>query len=288
MFTLADCLLLLLALITVGASADPGYADSAELGSGTPSAEEIDLLESLSLLAVNSSNVSLTMSEGGWRCPTLQIGQYSTLTLPMRETFGARFEDEFSLLLQLRSWQLEDRSLLTLLNPYSHILLQIRLSPYTFSFVSTRHRHYEFPVGVLSDGAWHRVSVGVSAQRLALYVDCTLVESVSWNSPGLDITTDGLLMVGGIVEGFETPFEGDLRQMTFLMGNPDAASDHCAFHRPACKGASVAPKPPRSPGMSRTMEDLLLSSNDLEDLIENAESSTDMEVPPIVSVTLGV
>lgn len=53
-------------------------------------AEEVDLLKSLSSLALNSSNVSLTVSEGDQRCPTLHIGQYSTLTLPMRETFGPR------------------------------------------------------------------------------------------------------------------------------------------------------------------------------------------------------
>ncbi|KAG5840838.1 hypothetical protein ANANG_G00192920 [Anguilla anguilla] len=283
MFTLADYFVLLLALITVGASVHPGYTDSAEMGSGTPFPEEVDLLESLSWIALNSSNVSLTVSEGTQRCPTLHIGQYSTLTLPMRETFGPRFPDEFTLLLQLRSSQPEDRSLLTLQNPYSHIMLQIRFSPYTFTFISTQHRHYEFPVGVLSDGEWHRVSVGVSAHRLALYVDCELVESVNWNNPSLDITTDGLLMVGGIVEGFETPFEGDLRQMTFLLGDPDAATDHCTLHMPLCNGMPMPPKPPRSPGISQTVEDLLLSSNDLEDLMENFESSSDVEIPPIDS-----
>ncbi|XP_061115428.1 collagen alpha-1(V) chain-like [Conger conger] len=242
-------------------------------------AEEVDLLERLSSLALNSSNVSLSVSEGAQRCPTLHIGQYSTLTLPMEETFGPRFPDEFTLLMQLRTSQPEDCSLLTLQNPYSHLMLQIRVSPYTFTFISTRQRHYEFPVGVLSDGEWHRVSVGVSAHRLALYVDCRLVESVNWDSPSLDITTDGLLMVGGIVEGFEMPFQGDLRQMTFLMGNPDAATDHCTLHMPMCNGMPVPPKAPRSPGTSPTMEDLL-SSNDLENLME---SSTDMDVPLIDS-----
>lgn len=68
--------------------------------------------------------------------------------------------------------------------------------------------YFRFPVAVLSDGNWHRVAVSVSTGRLALYVDCSLVESVDWaNKEGLGITTDGLIMVGGIIEGFEIPFE---------------------------------------------------------------------------------
>ena len=59
----------------------------------------------------------------------------------------------------------------------------------------------------LSNEDWHHVAVSVSSKRLALFVDCSLVESVDWVYPGMDISTDGLLMVGGIVEGFETPFE---------------------------------------------------------------------------------
>ena len=63
------------------------------------------------------------------------------------------------------------------------------------------------PVSGLSDGKWHHVAVSVSAKRLALYVDCSLLESVDWVYHGMGINTDGLLMVGGIIEGFETPFE---------------------------------------------------------------------------------
>lgn len=63
-------------------------------------------------------------------------------------------------------------------------------------------------MAVLSDGNWHRVAVSVSARRLVLYVDCALVESIDWAyKEGLEVTTDGLIMVGGIVEGFEIPFE---------------------------------------------------------------------------------
>lgn len=60
---------------------------------------------------------------------------------------------------------------------------------------------------MLPDGQWHQVSVGVSSSWLALYVDCELVERVNWTFPGQGITTDGLLMLGDIIEGFETPFE---------------------------------------------------------------------------------
>nr|XP_023647397.1 collagen alpha-1(V) chain-like [Paramormyrops kingsleyae] len=95
-----------------------------------------------------------------------------------------------------------------------------------------------FPVRVLSDGGWHRVSVAVSAGSLALYVDCVLVEDVKWGYPGMDISTDSLLVVGGIIEDSEIPFEGDLRQVTFLMGDPDAARDHCTLHLPVCEKAA--------------------------------------------------
>lgn len=64
-----------------------------------------------------------------------------------------------------------------------------------------------FPVSSLSDGKWHHVAVSVSAKRLALYVDCSLLESVDWVYQGMGISTDGLLMVGGIVQRFDTPFE---------------------------------------------------------------------------------
>ncbi|XP_061118108.1 collagen alpha-2(XI) chain-like [Conger conger] len=275
LFSTIELVILFLALTKINASTDVGQIEPVETGSGTPLTEEIDLLEQLFWQVGNSSNSSISLE--GQKCPVLQVGQYSTLSLPLRQAFGARFADEFSLLMQLRSEQMEERSLLTLLSPHSHILLQIRLNPYTFSLVTTQQRHYEFPVGALSDGQWHRVSVGVSAQSLALYVDCVLTEKVNWTYPGMDIATDGLLMVGGIIEDFETPFEGSLRQLTFLMGNPDAAGDHCTFHVPACGG--VPPKPPRSPKTPRTLEDLILSSNDLEDLFESSESSVGGQDP---------
>lgn len=64
-----------------------------------------------------------------------------------------------------------------------------------------------FPFSGLSDEKWHHVAVSVSAKRLALYVDCSLLESVDWVYHSMGIRTDGLLVVGGIIEGFETPFE---------------------------------------------------------------------------------
>lgn len=63
-------------------------------------------------------------------------------------------------------------------------------------------------MAVLSDGKWHQVAVSVSTGRLVLYVDCALVESVDWAyKEGLEVTTDGLIIVGGIIESFEIPFE---------------------------------------------------------------------------------
>ena len=64
-----------------------------------------------------------------------------------------------------------------------------------------------FPVSNISDGEWHHIAVSVSARRLALYVDCFLLESVDWVYRGMEISPNGLLMVGGVIEGFDTPFE---------------------------------------------------------------------------------
>ncbi|KAG8010866.1 hypothetical protein GBF38_010153 [Nibea albiflora] len=84
-----------------------------------------------------------------------------------------------------------------------------------------------FPVSGLSDGKWHHVAISVSAKRLALYVDCSLLESVDWVYHGMGISTDGLLMVGGIIEAFETPFENILlssNDLEDLLGNPEGES----------------------------------------------------------------
>ncbi|XP_016431056.1 collagen alpha-1(XI) chain-like [Sinocyclocheilus rhinocerous] len=219
------------------------HADFSEIGSGAPVSEgfnthlnlftqRVDLLEQLSGLVPTSRNVTLYEEDKG--CPVLDIGLYSTLTMPTQEAFGS-FADEFSVLIQLRSSQEEDRSVLTLLNFYNHILLQIRIGPHSITFITTQQRVYEFSVSGLSDSQWHWISVGVAFEWLAVYVDCVLVEKVSWMYPYMGITTDGLLMMGGILEGFETPFEGELRQMTFIMGDANAAKDHCALHQHLCE-----------------------------------------------------
>ena len=62
-------------------------------------------------------------------------------------------------------------------------------------------------MGDLHDGQWHRVSVGVSLSGLELHVDCSLVERVHWPYRGQGISTEGLVILGGILESFETPFE---------------------------------------------------------------------------------
>jgi len=62
-------------------------------------------------------------------------------------------------------------------------------------------------VGGLQDGQWHRVSLGVSVWGLEVYVDCSLLESVRWPYRRQGISTQGLVMLGGILESFETPFE---------------------------------------------------------------------------------
>ncbi|KAM4532152.1 uncharacterized protein V3H82_026012 [Fundulus diaphanus] len=239
----------LLGLLTRSA-ASPGEDFGGESGSGMLPPEEVDILQELSLQLFERSNSSMTV-EGG-RCPVIRVGQYSTLTLPLQQIFSDRFADMFSLLVQLRSLQREEHSVFTMLSPDSHIMLQIRISAHAIIFIGTQQRHYEFPVRGLCDGEWHHVAFSVSTNHLGLYVDCSLLESVEWVNHGLEIGTDGLLMVGGILESFETPFEGELRQLAFLFDDPDAAQNHCGHHPPRCR--SSAPKPPRSPRADGAME----------------------------------
>ncbi|TKS84164.1 Collagen alpha-1(V) chain [Collichthys lucidus] len=258
------------------ASPDYGCGRSARPGGSGEREEfdldwnEVDILQELSLQLSNSSNASMTLDDS--RCPVLQVGQYSTMALPLQPLLTDGFADEFSLLVQLRSPQRDERSVFTMLSPDSHVMLQLRISAYAVIFIGTQQRHYEFPVSGLSDGKWHHVAVSVSAKRLALYVDCSLLESVDWVYHGMGISADGLLMVGGIIEAFETPFEGHLRQLTFLMGDLDAAQQHCSHHPPHCGDA--APKSPRSTRTNNALENILLSSNDLEDLLGNPKGES--------------
>ncbi|MEQ2281142.1 hypothetical protein AMECASPLE_027339, partial [Ameca splendens] len=166
---------------------------------------EVNVLQELSLQVSERNNSFVTVE--GSRCLVIRVGQYSTLILPLQQIFNDRFADEFSLLLQLRSLQREEHSVFTMLSPDSRIMLQIRISTYAIIFIGTQQRHYEFPVSGLCDGEWHRVAFSVSTTHLVLYVDCLQLEIVDWVNHGLEIGTDGLLMVGGILEGFETPFE---------------------------------------------------------------------------------
>ncbi|KAK2818894.1 hypothetical protein Q5P01_024455 [Channa striata] len=234
-----------------------------ESGSGMLQTDHVNILQELSLQVSNSSSSFITVEES--KCPILQVGQYSTLTVPLRQVFTNGFADEFSLLMQLRSPQREERSVFTMLSTDGHIMMQLRISAYAVIFIGTQQRHYEFPTSGLSDGKWHHVALSVSAKQLTLYVDCSLSESVDWVYSGIGVSTDGLLMVGGIIESFETPLEGHLRQLTFLMNDPDAAQQHCSHHPPRCGGTT--PKPPRSPRTNNAMENKLLSSNDLEELL---------------------
>lgn len=59
----------------------------------------------------------------------------------------------------------------------------------------------------LSDGNWHHLAISVSAKRLALHVDCIQLLSTDWEYHGMENSTAGLLMIGGIIEGDETQFE---------------------------------------------------------------------------------
>lgn len=154
--------------------------------------DEVNILQELSLQVSDASNASMRVEDS--RCPVLQVGQYSTLALPLRQLFpdgysyfstpsvsyccilicwfkcpaslsarGAtyscfelryrcvwcvcvfvcRFADAFSLLVQLRSPQTEERSVFTMLGRDSHVALQLRISAHAVIFAATQQRHYE-------------------------------------------------------------------------------------------------------------------------------------------------
>lgn len=58
--------------------------------------------------------------------------------------FLFRFADEFSLLVQLRSPQRDERSVFTMLSPDGHVMLQLRISASAVIFIGTQQRHYEW------------------------------------------------------------------------------------------------------------------------------------------------
>lgn len=60
----------------------------------------------------------------------------------------------------------------------------------------------------LGDGRWHQVALSISLERLELHVDCRLVDRVSWsNYFGMGVNTEGLIIIGGLIESFEIPFK---------------------------------------------------------------------------------
>nr|XP_056716127.1 collagen alpha-3(V) chain-like [Euleptes europaea] len=223
---------LLLLLLVAGSATGQPRERQFESGSGLQ-ADELNLLDKLASYGQEFGNFSLSYDEAN--CSVLEVGQYATLTVPSVDIFGESFTDELSLLLTLRYSLKEETSLLTIIGHRSDILFQIRVSPYALVFVASRRRHYEFPISSLADGKWHQVGLSISLERLALYVDCQLVESVGWSSYfGMGVTLEGLLVVGGLIEPFEIPFEGALRQLTFLIGDSGAAREHCQSHNSTC------------------------------------------------------
>ncbi|KAM4663938.1 uncharacterized protein O3C94_012153 [Discoglossus pictus] len=223
--------LLLALLLCSGKALDP--EDTWETGSGhIPGAENVDVLEALTLNSADLVNVSL-ISEND--CLSLNMGQYSTLSIPTKIAFGDSFADELAVLAMLRPSLQEDTSLLTILSLHGQVLFQIRINPHSFIFISSRRGHYEFPVHSLTDGEWHRVALSISAKGVVLYVDCKLVESLPWsNFFGLGVSTDGILMLGGLIETFDVPFKGSLQQLVFVMGDPGAAKQYCKSYNHTC------------------------------------------------------
>ncbi|KAG7281457.1 hypothetical protein CRUP_012400 [Coryphaenoides rupestris] len=242
--------------------ASAGFVVDGRAGAGVHRKETVDMLARFSLAAAGTTNASVTVDDES-RCPTLHIGH---------------FAEEFSVLMEVLSRQREEESsLLTLLDYDLHLHLQIRLGPRSLTYTSTQHRDYEyvpmFSVGGLQDGQWHRVSVGVSVWGLEVYVDCSLVESVRWAYRRQGISTQGLVMLGGILESFETPFEGAMRQLTLVMGDPDAARQHCTLHAPACLRTATA-RAPRTE-LSRRDSELFSSAYGSGGLSNTVEGSAD-------------
>ncbi|KAJ7988515.1 hypothetical protein DPEC_G00324380, partial [Dallia pectoralis] len=76
----------LLVLFITGTSWADAWTDSAgESGSGMEPTGVVNLIEELLLQVSNSSNASMSLD--AHRCPVLQVGQYSTLALPLAQLF---------------------------------------------------------------------------------------------------------------------------------------------------------------------------------------------------------
>ncbi|XP_028999844.1 uncharacterized protein LOC114860098 [Betta splendens] len=104
---------------------------------------EVNILQEISLQVVNSSNASMIVED---KCPVLQVGQYSTLALSLRQLFTDGFLHEFSLLVQLRSPQRQEHSVFTMLSPNNHLMMQLRISTHAVIFIGTQQQHYETAV----------------------------------------------------------------------------------------------------------------------------------------------
>ncbi|XP_040261534.1 collagen alpha-1(XI) chain-like [Bufo bufo] len=221
-------LLFLVALVWAGSLE---LEDSWEAGSGQM-AEEVNVLESLTLQSAELVNISLSSEHS---CLSLDMGQYSTLSISTRAAFGDSFADELAVLIKLRSTLQENTGLITILSLHGQVLFQIRISPSALIFISSRRGHYEFPVPSLTDGKWHRVALGISSKSVTLYVDCKLVEKLPWsNFFGLGVKTDGILMLGGLIEPYDIPFKGSLQQLVFVMGVAGAAQHYCRNYNQTC------------------------------------------------------
>ncbi|KAH1179307.1 hypothetical protein KIL84_021890, partial [Mauremys mutica] len=277
-------LLLLLRYLALGAGLE---REPPEPGSGLHP-DEVNLLDKLTSSARDFSNISLSYDEAN--CSVLEVGQYSTLSIPTREAFGDRFVDELSVLLKLRYSLKEETSLLTILSHRSHVLFQIRINPLALVFVTTRRRHYEFPVSILGDGDWHQVALSISSERLELHVDCQLVESVGWsNYFGMGVTTQGLVILGGLIESFEIPFEGALQQLTFQMGDPGAAGEYCGGYNTRCASAfstEAFRNQSRSPGeLSPAWPEVPKETNEIQESYTQGSKFTTSDLavrPPLV------
>ncbi|EMP28413.1 hypothetical protein UY3_14502 [Chelonia mydas] len=201
--------------------------------------DEVNLLDKLTSSPQDFSNISLSYDEAN--CSVLEVGQYSTLSIPTLEAFGDRFADELSVLLKLRYSLKEETSLLTILSHRSHVLFQIRINPLALVFVTTRRRHYEFPnalenynIPALRDCSDElspaKAKEGKELLFALLYGSQLSISAMAFlhprSSQGSECEERGL-SVG----------KGALQQLTFQMGDPGAAGEYCGGYNTSCASA---------------------------------------------------